>query len=187
MTVKLTLIAHAPTVAIRAAAFPLDEGIDEKGRAAASALSADLPQIGLAWCSPARRAVETASALKLEAKIEPLLRDMDLGRWAGRSFADVEASEPQEMMQWLGDPASSPHGGEAIEALLSRVANWLKMTSERPGRSVAVTHAAVIRAAIIAAIDAKPVSFWRIDVAPLSIVELSSNGHRWALKSIRAR
>lgn len=184
MTSRLTLVSHAPTVAVRAAAFPLDEGIDEKARREASALSGDLPQFGAAWTSPARRALETAAALNIDAKVEPLLRDMDLGRWAGRTFADVEASEPQEMMRWLSDSAASPHGGESVEGLLARVANWLKLAGDRQGRSVAVTHPAVIRAAIVVAIEAKPVSFWRIDIAPLSIVELGSNGSRWTLKSI---
>jgi broad specificity phosphatase PhoE len=60
----------------------------------------------------------------------------------------------------------------------------MKLAGARQGRSVAVTHPAVIRAAIVVAIEAKPVSFWRIDIAPLSIVDLGSNGSRWTLKSI---
>jgi hypothetical protein len=43
----------------------------------------------------------------------------------------------------------------------------------------------VIRAAIVVAIEANPLSFWRIDIAPLSVVELSSNGRRWTLRSIK--
>ncbi|MBN9352651.1 MAG: histidine phosphatase family protein, partial [Hyphomicrobium denitrificans] len=112
MIQRLTLISHAPTAATRAAAFPLDEGIDEKARRDTSALSGDLPQFLTAWTSPARRAVETAAALNVDAKIEPLIRDMDLGRWAGRTFAVVEASEPEAMVGWLTDTAASPHGGE---------------------------------------------------------------------------
>ncbi|ADJ22316.1 Phosphoglycerate mutase [Hyphomicrobium denitrificans ATCC 51888] len=184
MIQRLTLISHAPTAATRAAAFPLDEGIDEKARRDTSALSGDLPQFLTAWTSPARRAVETAAALNVDAKIEPLIRDMDLGRWAGRTFADVEASEPEAMVGWLTDTAASPHGGESVEALLARVANWLRAAPERQGRSVAVTHPAVIRAAVVVALEANPVSFWRIDIAPLGIVELGSNGKRWTLKSL---
>jgi len=186
MVQRLTLISHAPTAATRAAAFPLDEGIDEKARRDASAFSGVLPQFATAWTSPARRAIETAAALNVDAKIEPLLRDMDLGRWAGRTFTDVEGSEPDDMVRWLSDTAASPHGGESVEALLSRVANWLRSAGERQGRSVAVTHPAVIRAAIVVAIEATPVSFWRIDIAPLGLVELGSNGRRWTLKSISA-
>jgi len=186
MASRLTLVSHAPTAAVRAAAFPLDESIDERGRREASALSGVLPQALTAWTSPARRALETAAALNLDAKVEPLLRDMDLGRWAGRTFADVEAAEPHEMVRWLSDTSASPHGGESVEALLSRVGNWLRSAGERQGRSVAVTHPAVIRAAIVVAIEANPVSFWRIDIAPLNIVELGSNGSRWTLKSLGA-
>jgi broad specificity phosphatase PhoE len=46
-----------------------------------------------------------------------------------------------------------------------------------------VTHAAVIRAAIVHAIEATPQSFWRIDVAPLSCTLLSGSESRWNLVS----
>jgi broad specificity phosphatase PhoE len=169
---------------VRAAAFPLDEGIDEKGRRDASALAGDLPPVVVAWTSPAKRAVETSAALNLSAKIDPLLRDMDLGRWAGRPFSDIEATEPQEMLRWLSDTSASPHGGESVERLLVRVGNWLSTVGQHRGRVAAVTHPAIIRAAIVVAIEANPISFWRIDIAPLSVVELGSNGMRWTLKAI---
>jgi broad specificity phosphatase PhoE len=51
---------------------------------------------------------------------------------------------------------------------------------------VAVTHPAVIRAAIILALDAKPLSFWRIDIPPLYRVRLRGNSGRWTLLSIGA-
>lgn len=184
MSARLTLVSHAPTAAVRAAAFPLDESIDEKGRRDASVLAGDLPSFVVAWTSPAKRAVETSAALNLSAKIDPLLRDMDLGRWAGRTFSDIEANEPQEMLRWLSDLSASPHGGESVERLLVRVANWLSTVGQHRGRVAAVTHPAIIRAAIVVAIEANPISFWRIDIAPLSVVELGSNGTRWTLKSI---
>ena len=49
---------------------------------------------------------------------------------------------------------------------------------------VAVTHASVIRAAIIHAIEAGPRTFWRIDVAPLSLTRLSGNKGVWTLVSV---
>lgn len=186
MSSRLTLVSHAPTSAVRAAAFPLDESIEEKGRSAAVALAQTFSPFGAVWTSPARRAVETAAALNLDPKVDPSLRDMDLGHWAGRTFSDVEATEPQQMMQWLSDPGASPHGGESVERLLARVRDWLEAPERHQGRNAAVTHPAVIRAAIVVAIEGNPISFWRIDIAPLSVVELSSNGRRWTLKSIVA-
>ena len=54
------------------------------------------------------------------------------------------------------------------------------------GKTVVVTHASVIRAAIVHAIEANPRSFWHIDVAPLSVTALSGNGGRWTLSAIAA-
>jgi broad specificity phosphatase PhoE len=48
---------------------------------------------------------------------------------------------------------------------------------------VAITHASVIRAAIVYALDAEPRSFWHINVAPLSLIGLSHHG-RWTLASM---
>jgi broad specificity phosphatase PhoE len=44
---------------------------------------------------------------------------------------------------------------------------------------VAVTHASVIRAAIVGAIESEPRSFWRIDIARLSLTKLSGDHGRW--------
>ena len=48
---------------------------------------------------------------------------------------------------------------------------------------VAVTHASVMRAAIVCALQAEPRSFWHIDIAPLSLVRLSGHRGRWTLAS----
>jgi broad specificity phosphatase PhoE len=46
-----------------------------------------------------------------------------------------------------------------------------------------VTHASIIRAAVVHAIEAGPQSLWRIDIAPLSITRLSGTNGRWNLTS----
>ena len=50
------------------------------------------------------------------------------------------------------------------------------------GRAVAVTHAGVIKAAVICALDAPVGAFWQVDVAPLTITELHAHGGRWTLR-----
>ncbi len=71
-------------------------------------------------------------------------------------------------------------------AVMTRVSAWLDALQATSGGIVAVTHASVIRAAIVHAIEAEPRSFWRIDVAPLSITRLNGNNGRWTLVSIGA-
>ena len=185
MSSRLTLISHAATSAVRTAAFPLDESIDEVGRRDAQALVASLPPFATEWTSLSKRTIETAAALNLEAKIDASLRDIDVGRWGGLTFLEVEKREPKEIEQWLSDPTSAPHGGESVAQVIQRVSEWLITVRQLRGRIAAVSHPAVVRAAIVAAIEANPGSFWRIDVGPLSVVELRSNGERWALRSIK--
>ncbi len=94
----------------------------------------------------------------------------------------LRALPPAELEAWLSQPGDTPHGGESIADLISRVTRWLEALTANPLRSVAVTHPAVIRAAIVAALDIAPESFWRIDVAPAGRVVMHFRDGRWALR-----
>ncbi len=182
MSRRLTLVAHAATEATRRATFPTDEPLEPLGAAKAAALADRLGRVDAAWTSPARRAVQTAIALGLGATVDPALADIDLALWAGRSLAEIEASDAAGLHAWSTDPDAAPHGGESIERLLRRVRGWLDERASDAGRVVAVTHAAVIRAAVVVALDADPGAFWRIDVEPLCFAGFRSRGGRWAFR-----
>ena len=113
-----------------------------------------------------------------------MLRDCDYGVWTGRSFDDVCARDPKGVATWFRDPAATPHGGESILSLMQRVADWLAGENGQHHRSIIVTHPTIIRAAIVRAIEATPQSFWRIDIAPLSVTRLSGTDGRWNLTSV---
>jgi broad specificity phosphatase PhoE len=183
VTARLILICHASTAAVRASSFPADEPLDDHGRSDAAAIAGRLPDATRWLTAPETRARQTAELLGLDAVVEPALRDCDYGAWRGRSFDEVQAREPDAVAAWLDDPAAAPHGGESILALLARVADWLGDEQRRHARTLAVTHAAVIRAAILGAIGAPPASFWRIDLAPLSVTRLSGAAGRWNVSS----
>ncbi len=182
MSRRLTLVAHAATEATRQAAFPTDETLEPSGAAKAAALAGTLGRVDAAWTSPARRAVQTAAALGLEATADPALADIDLALWAGRSLAEIEAADAAGLKRWTNDPAAAPHGGESVDHLLRRVRRWLDERASDPGHVVAVTHAAVIRAAVVVALDAAPAAFWRIDVEPLCFASFRSRGGRWTFR-----
>ena len=184
MTTRLKLVCHAPTSAVRTSAFPGDEPVDAQGLQKLAGFSGRLGHADRCWTSPALRARQTAAALQFDAVAEPLLRDCDYGTWTGRTLEDVQAHEPEAVAEWLGDPESAAHGGESIADLLKRAATWLDTQSQAEGKVVAITHAAVIRAVVIHAINATALSFWRINIAPLSITALSGNGGRWTLSSV---
>lgn len=133
---RLLLIRHATTAAVRRAAFPVDEPLDDAGRAAAATLAGSLGR-GEALCSPALRARQTAAAAGLApVELEAQLRECDFGAWAGRVLADVHADDPDGAAAWMTDPDAAPHGGEPLSALLARVGRWLDEQARRDGRAV---------------------------------------------------
>ena len=95
-------------------------------------------------------------------------------------MADAEAATA-----WIDDPAFAGHGGESVEMLVARVGAWLAARRTTQGVVIAVTHAAVLRAAAIAALDAPAAGFWRIDAGPLTALTLSSDGRRWTVRELR--
>jgi broad specificity phosphatase PhoE len=184
MTTRISLICHATTRALRTASFGGDEALDEVGKAGAQKLAGRLGRVDHCWTSPALRARETAAALGLAAETDDRLRDCDFGRWTGLRFPQVLMREPRKLVTWIKDPSSAPHGGESIPQVIERVSAWIAERGRNQGHIVAVTHAAVIRAAIVQVILAQLPSFWRIDVLPLSRTDLRTNGRRWVLRSL---
>jgi broad specificity phosphatase PhoE len=177
----LLLVRHAPTSATRASAFPADEPLDDRGREQAAGLGAALPRRAEIVTSPAQRCRQTAEAAGLEASIDGVIAECDFGTWAGRSLAEVNESEPDAVRAWMLDPDSSPHGGESLAMFSTRITRWLDAQAELDGRLVAITHGEVIKAAIVHALGAPLLAFWRIDAAPLAISELHAHGGRWTV------
>lgn len=178
---RLLLVRHASTAAVRASAFPGDEPLEERGRVLAARLGAGLPQGGEVLSSPALRCCETACAAGVTAQIEPALMECDFGSWSGRTLADLVEADPAAVSAWMTDPHARPHGGESLAAFAARVAGWLDDQARRDGEAVAITHAGVVKAAVVHALGAPLAAFWCIDVAPLAITELHAHDGRWTL------
>ncbi len=174
MTVRLVLISHAATAATRESRFPGDEPLTDREAVEAPR------RIETAFRGPEIRCAQTAEALGLDAAAHPLLADLDLGTWRGRTLAELEQEAPADLFAWMGDPGAAPHGGESLTALMDRVARWLADVPE--GRVAAVTHPAVVRAAVLLALGAPATCFWRLDTAPLSQTWLSRHGGRWQVR-----
>jgi broad specificity phosphatase PhoE len=184
MDTRLLLISHAATAAMRAGRFPADDPLDARGLAEADTARAHLsiPKDAAAFVSPSVCARETASALGLSAVIHEGLADMDYGRWHGRRLADLAAEAPQDLAAWTHDPDAAAHGGESFSQVVKRIGSWLDAVEEASRNTqnvVAVTHAPVIRAAIIHALGASPQVFSHIEIAPLSVVELRRSRRGW--------
>lgn len=133
--------------------------------------------------APELSATETAAALSPDAVPCPPLRDVDYGRWDGRTVADITEQFPEDLQRWMADPSSAPHGGEPLDAVQVRAAAWLESLHAKGGSTLAVTHALILKLLFLQVVGAPLISVWRIDVEPLGMLTLSSDGRRWALRS----
>ena len=184
MTRRLHLLCSASTTSVSSIAFAGDEPLDPRGRESLARLSGRRRSCDIVLRSPALCAAQTAEGLVLDARMEPLLRDCDFGRWAGRSLAEVQAQAPEALTEWLQNPLAAPHGGESFVDVMRRIGGWMDGLLKGQGSILAITHATVIRAAIAHALGAGPGVFRHIDVAPLTRVRLSGDGRRWTLAAL---
>jgi len=105
------------------------------------------------WCSPLRRARQTADIvgerLGLAPQEDPRLAETDTGAWTGRLFADVHAEEPQMLAAFLGgDPEFAFPGGESFQGQADRVMAALSDIAQGPCPALVVCHGVVIRLAL---------------------------------------
>jgi broad specificity phosphatase PhoE len=183
MTARFSLISHAGTEAQRNAAFPLDEPITERERIRMAGLDGNMPKAEKMWSAPEQRAQQTFRILGLSGMSEDELRECDYGNWQGRRMEDVQADAPEGFMEWLTVPKSAPHGGESIEHLVHRVGKWM---DDQSGvrHTIAVTHPAVVRAAIVHALRLPLQNFWRFDISPVTLTDLRFTGSVWTVRCV---
>ncbi|OZC68248.1 hypothetical protein CH251_20210 [Rhodococcus sp. 06-462-5] len=176
---RLILVSHARTAAMRTGRFPGDEPLDDAGLRDLAAVT-DIPRVDRVLSGPETRSISTARIFGSDISVEPALADIDYGRWSGLEMTDLPDADA---MAWLGDPAFVPPGGESLDALFSRVETWLKADGSTPGRTLAVTSPAVVRAVVVLVLAAPVSSFWRIDVSPLTRTAVSRRGGAWTVSS----
>ncbi|WP_322057671.1 histidine phosphatase family protein [Paraburkholderia sp. J63] len=191
------LVCHAADAALRAGTFPrapdaddneeehtLDaragEAIDAwRARWQTLLVSADAAALR-ALTSPAAIARASAQAAGFVPERADALTDAAYGAWQGRRLADVAREAPEALAAWTRDPAfRPPGGGESFDGVRSRVAAWLDALPEAEKTVVAFTHAPVIRAAVLHALDAPSASFRRVEIAPLSVTVLRRTTQGW--------
>jgi len=185
MATRLILLCAGATASSRIGAFPSpDEPLDAGG--AAKAASYRLPGAVPAdvAASPSRAALETAGILGYDAHPEPLLADLDHGRWSGRSLEQVQGSAPERLGAWLSDPTQATPGGERPQDLVARVATWMDARADRSAPMLAVCPIAVMRAALSHALAMPLAATMRVDIAPLTAMILSHHG-AWRLQELR--
>lgn len=131
--------------------------------AALAAIAARVARPERIVASPLRRcrvlALALGARLRLPVRFDPGWREIDFGRWEGRPWAEIPRGE---LDAWAADLLRArPHGGESVAMLLARTRRAIGRLPPG-GRTLVVTHAGPIRAALVAAGAggwARPVAF----------------------------
>ncbi|MFB6617115.1 histidine phosphatase family protein [Streptomyces sp. NPDC085524] len=185
MHVRVSLVAAARGSSLLAERFDDDRPLDGQGWNAVASAAPGLARLGAAelrYCSPTPRSRATGQALGYAPLAQPALRECDMGRWRGLTLAEVTAHDPGAVDLWLTDPRAAPHGGESLLAFISRIGGWLDTRpADDGGAIVAVAEPSVVRAALVYALKAPPLTYWNVDVRPLSTMTLTGWSGRWHL------
>lgn len=104
------------------------------------------------------RVEETAAPIEevlgVRARVDRRWREIDVGSWSGRTFEDLTAEAPDDLLAWRRGEDIEGSGAERFADLRVRVRTALGDAARAAGRGVAVvvTHGGPIRAAVALAL-----------------------------------
>ncbi len=158
-----------------------DAPLTEKGEGQARALALWLPnqKPDVLLTSPSLRVRTTADIVAATLGFDPVvvegLNEWHVGDWEGRTYLDIKKSEPELYKRWSADPIhNAPPGGESISQMCGRVKGSIgELVRQYEGKRIAlVTHAGIIRSAIVDALGVPVENFWRINIPVGSVSRL---------------
>jgi len=135
--------------------------------------------------SPLQRCHAFAQALgeRIGAPVrsEPRFAEVGFGQWEGKTRAELEQLDPEQVSRFYQDPVNNrPPGAEPLENFVERVSSgFTALLTDYPGQALlVVAHAGVIRAILSQVLDMPPAAMYRINVANAGITRLSSDRER---------
>lgn len=181
----LYLIRHGRTRLNKGRVFrgtfdvPLDEVGEAEGRAAARAL-ADI-RFDHVYASPLSRAQQTAEFLSkaagVPAETDDAFRDIDYGRWTGRSDTDISREYGELYAQWLATPGKVRFPeGESLADVRRRVTKPLAHIAETGGTAAIVSHRVTLKVILCVLLDLGDDYFRRLQLDNASCSRLDYDG-----------
>lgn len=139
------------------------------------------------YASPLERTMKTAEIIAsyydLKVQDEPGLIDIDAGEWQGLTHEQVQQRWPELYKTWFSNPQSMQiPGGEGLEQVRERaMAALQRLADQHPDQTlVLVTHAAVIRTIILAALKLGNDRFWHIgqDTCAINVLDRQDGDYK---------
>lgn len=169
---RLALVRHAePEESAHGRCYgSLDVGLSRAGREHAARLAAELAAFGYdaVVASPRVRARETAEPLAaargLAVTVADDLREIDFGSFEGRTYEEIERTEPELFRAWMETPTAVRFpAGESYGDLRARAVRALDAVRAAHASAVVVTHGGVIRAGLAGWLELPDHAIFRLD------------------------
>ncbi|MBY0357546.1 MAG: histidine phosphatase family protein [Candidatus Obscuribacterales bacterium] len=190
MTINLYLLRHGETEFSKGGGFcgNTDIALTESGKQMAEQFADAYDKFPWQdiYCSPSKRAVDTAlplaTRLGLELKKRDGLKEIDYGEWEGLTLEYVLEHQGAEYAKWESEPGwNSPPGGETAYEIASRAMRVISEVIEthKKGNVLVVSHKATIRIIICNLLGIELGRYRdRIDIpaASLSLLKFSEHG-----------
>jgi probable phosphoglycerate mutase len=190
MSLRLYLLRHGETTSSQTGTYCGKLNIDltpegvEMARDFALAYQ-DLPWTAV-YCSPLRRAIQTAQPLcdllGIDMHLRTGLKEIFYGEWEGKSAEQVSQEFHDDYVRWLADPGwNSPTGGEKGIDIARRSSEVLEEIEQtyKDGNILVVSHKSTIRIIICSLLGIDLGRFRDrigMPVASLTMVKMAENG-----------
>lgn len=187
MITKLLLIRHGETSWNALGKFQGSQNIDlsEEGIIQAKYLEKRLRNsFDCMYCSPLKRAYETADIICENINIKPIIKEgikeIDFGKWEGLTVKQIEELYPNEFKIWTTDREKAPLcGGNdgSIKFASARAKKCLiDLVNENRGKTIAVVaHGGIIKASLIGLLEWDMTMYHKISLGNTAICELHFN------------
>lgn len=178
---RLWLVRHGPTHAKSMVGWS-DIPADLSDRAALARLRAHLPDAPVV-SSDLQRAVATADTLAPTVRLphDPNLREINFGAWELKTFAEVEADDPQTIRAYWENPGEvAPPEGESWNAVRRRVDAAIdRYLLQGHADLIVVAHFGVILTQVQRALDIEAYAAFGHRIENLSVTTLAHDQGNW--------
>jgi probable phosphoglycerate mutase len=190
LSLKLYFLRHGQTDCSRVNAFcgSVDPELTPEGLEMAQGFAAAYQAIPWTaiFCSPMRRTIATAKplceAIGMTPELREGLKEINYGKWEGKTPETVSRDYHDDYIRWLADPAwYPPTEGELAVAIAYRALQVIDEIKQRfpTGNVLIVSHKATIRITLCSLLGIDVGRFrFRLGcpVGSVSIVEFGSHG-----------
>lgn len=182
---------HSDAVGVRLVSRLPGSHLTAEGMSQAAALCALLRRVSIdaVYMSPLERARETAAPIARDRGLQPVVCDdvneVDFGEWTGRSFDELARDPAWRRFNEERASATVP-GGECADTVRRRVVRALTTLHARhAGGTIAiVSHADVIRAAVLHCAGLSPDHWYRFEISPASVTVIDFDPEHPRLVSV---